>query len=127
MRPRMAASGDLLHNLPTISGGLKMPLTQELGRFVAGLSFEKLPAAAIETARTGIIDTIATMIAGAHDPAPQLLRQGLAPTQGPASLYFSGESATAPEAAWINGTAGHALDYDHAGCRGHISSVLVSA
>src|SRR5213595_3676454 len=104
-----------------------MPLTKELGRFVAGLTFEKLPSEAVETARTGFIDTIATMIAGAHDPAPQLLRRGLAPAAGPASLYFSGDSAPAPEAAWINGTAGHALDYDDVGCRGHVSTVLVPA
>jgi 2-methylcitrate dehydratase PrpD len=104
-----------------------MPLTQDLGRFVAGLSFERLPAEAIEVARTGIIDTIATMVAGAHDPAPQLLRKGLEPAKGPASIYFSGESAAAPEAAWINGTAGHALDYDDVGCRGHISTVLLPA
>ena len=104
-----------------------MALTQDLGRFAAGLTFEKLPAEAVEIARTGIIDTVATMIAGAHDPAPQLLRKGLDPAPGPASLYFSGESATAPEAAWINGTAGHALDYDDVGCRGHVSTVLVPA
>jgi 2-methylcitrate dehydratase PrpD len=104
-----------------------MPLTQELGRFAAGLTFEKLPEEAVEIARTGFIDTVATMIAGAHDPAPQLLRQGLDPAPGPASLYFSGETATAPEAAWINGTAGHALDYDDVGCRGHVSTVLVPA
>src|SRR5437899_145588 len=82
-------------------GVFGMPLTQELGRFVAGLTFEKLPGEAVETARTGIIDTIATMIAGAHDPAPQLLRTTLAPAPAFASLYFSGESAHAPEAAWI--------------------------
>ncbi|MGE3782302.1 MAG: MmgE/PrpD family protein [Alphaproteobacteria bacterium] len=104
-----------------------MALTQDLGRFAAGLSFENLPREAVETARTGFIDTIATMIAGANDPAPQLLRRGLAPASGPASLYFSGESAPAPEAAWINGTAGHALDYDDVGCRGHVSTVLVPA
>jgi len=104
-----------------------MALTQELGRFVAGLRFENLPEEAVEIARTGIIDTIATMIAGAHDPAPQLLRRGLDPAPGPASLYFSGESAAAPEAAWINGTAGHALDYDDVGCRGHVSTVLAPA
>jgi 2-methylcitrate dehydratase PrpD len=104
-----------------------MALTQELGRFVANLSFEKLPAEAVEIARTGFIDTIATMIAGAHDEAPQLLRKGLQPAPGAASLYFSGETATAPEAAWINGTAGHALDYDDVGCRGHVSTVLVPA
>src|SRR5205823_6629566 len=85
-----------------------MALTQELGRFVANLTFEKLPAEAVEIARTGFIDTIATMIAGAHDEAPQLLRKGLQPPPGPASLYFSGETAAAPEAAWINGVAGPA-------------------
>src|SRR5258706_14010428 len=104
-----------------------MAVTQELGRFVANLSFEKLPPEAVEIARTGFIDTVATMIAGAHDPAPQLLRKGLQPPPGKASLYFSGETATAPEAAWINGTAGHALDYDDVGCRGHVSTVLVPA
>ncbi len=104
-----------------------MPLTQELGQFAAGLTFEALPAEAVEIARIGFIDTVATMIAGAHDPAPQLLRRGLDPAPGPASLYFSGETATAPEAAWINGTAGHALDYDDVGCRGHVSTVLVPA
>jgi len=104
-----------------------MSLTQDLGRFAAGLTFEALPAEAVEIARTGIIDTVATMIAGAHDPAPQLLRRGPDPAPGPASLYFSGETSTAPEAAWINGTAGHALDYDDVGCRGHVSTVLVPA
>src|SRR5581483_3627904 len=94
------------------NGGIVMPLTQDLGRFVSSLSFDNLPREAVEVARTGFIDTIATMIAGANDPAPQLLRRGLAPGAGPASLYFSGEGAAAPEAAWINGTAGHALDYD---------------
>src|SRR5437879_11485724 len=111
----------------TMNGGWSMPLTQELGRFAAALTFEQLPAAAVQVARTGFIDTIATMIAGAHDPAPQLLRRGLAPQAGPASLYFSGDTATAPEAAWINGTAGHALDYDDVGCRGHVSTVLLPA
>src|ERR1700730_9488107 len=106
---------------------IAMALTQELGRFVATLSFEKLPPEAVEIARTGFIDTVATLIAGAHDPAPQLLRKGLQPAPGAASLYFSGETATAPEAAWINGTAGHALDYDDVGCRGHVSTVLVPA
>jgi len=111
----------------TAMGGIAMPLTRDLGRFASGLSFENLPREAVEIARTGFIDTIATMIAGANDPAPQLLRRGLAPGAGPASLYFSGESAAAPEATWINGTAGHALDYDDVGCRGHVSTVLVPA
>ena len=104
-----------------------MPLTHDLGRFVAAHSFERLSQEAVEIARTGFIDTIATMIAGAQDDAPQILKKALAPARGDATLYFTGESATAPEAAWINGTAGHALDYDDVGCRGHLSTVLVPA
>src|SRR5262245_10103562 len=105
-----------------------MGLSQDLGRFVADVSFESLPAEAVETARAGFIDCIATMIAGAGDPAPQLLRQALQPPPGDATLYFSGEGAPAPEAAWINGTAGHALDYDDvAALRGHPSTVLLPA
>src|SRR6201987_5448 len=105
-----------------------MALTQDLGRFVADLSFERLPQGAADVARIGFIDCIATMIAGAHDPAPQLLRKALDPAGGEATLYFSGERCPAPEAAWINGTAGHALDYDDvASLRGHPSTVLVPA
>jgi len=105
-----------------------MSLTQDLGRFVANVSFERLPAEAVDVARIGFTDCIATMIAGAGDPAPQLLREALQPAGGEATLYFSGKCASAPEAAWINGTAGHALDYDDvAALRGHPSTVLVPA
>ena len=105
-----------------------MSLTQDLGRFVADVSFERLPAEAAAVARIGFIDCVATMIAGAGDPAPQLLREALRPAGGEATLYFSGQRAPAPEAAWINGTAGHALDYDDvAALRGHPSTVLVPA
>jgi 2-methylcitrate dehydratase PrpD len=105
-----------------------MTLTQDLGHFVAGVSFAELPQGAADVARTGFIDCIATMIAGAGDPAPQLLRKALHQPSGDATLYFSGEKCPAPEAAWINGTAGHALDYDDvASLRGHPSTVLVPA
>ena len=105
-----------------------MTLTQDLGHFAAGVFFEKLPPGAADVVRTGFIDCVATMIAGAGDPAPQLLRKALRQPGGDATLYFSGERCPAPEAAWINGTAGHALDYDDvASLRGHPSTVLVPA
>jgi len=106
-----------------------MSLTRDLGRFVTDVSFERLPAEAVDVARLGFTDCIATMIAGAGDPAPQLLRKVLQPASGgDATLYFTGERCPAPEAAWINGTAGHALDYDDvASLRGHPSTVIVPA
>jgi 2-methylcitrate dehydratase PrpD len=45
-----------------------MALTEDLGRFITDISFEKLPAEAVEVARVGFIDCIATMIAGAPRP-----------------------------------------------------------
>ena len=81
-----------------------MALTQDLGRFASGLTFEKLPREAVEIARTGFIDTIATMIAGANDPAPQLLRRGLAPDEGAGQPVFLGRDRA---------RAGSGLDQRH--------------
>jgi len=46
---------------------------------------------------------------------------------GEATLCLDAGRAPAPEAAWINGTAAHALDYDDVALRGHPSTVLVPA
>ena len=104
------------------------PLTQALGRFVADVTFEQLPEPALRTVRTGFIDCIGTMIAGSVEPAVQILKKTLATAgNGEATLYLSSERCPAPEAAWINGTAAHALDYDDVALRGHPSTVLVPA
>ena len=66
-----------------------MSLIRELGHFVAAVSFERLPEQAVAIAKLGFTDCVATMIAGAHESAPQLLRQALAPAAGPATLLFA--------------------------------------
>src|SRR5262245_13958085 len=105
-----------------------LPLTRALGRFVAEVAFDRLPEAAVKTTRLGFTDCIGTMIAGSPDPCVQILKETLATGhRGEATLYFSAERCPAPEAAWINGTAAHALDYDDVGQRGHPSAVLVPA
>ncbi len=104
-----------------------MALTQDLGQFIADLSPNRLPEEAVRVARLGFIDCIGTMIAGRREECVQILKKVLAPVDGPATLTFGKEKSTAPEAAWINGTAAHALDYDDVGLRGHPSTVLVPA
>src|SRR3984885_1803700 len=104
-----------------------MPLTKDLGQFVADLSPNRLPEEAVRVARMGIIDCIGTMIAGRKEDCVRIMREVLAPAGGPATITFGPEKSTAPEAAWINGTAAHALDYDDVGLRGHPSTVLVPA
>jgi 2-methylcitrate dehydratase PrpD len=103
------------------------PLTKSLGQFVADLSPNRLPEEAARIARMGFIDTIGTMIAGRNEDSVRIMTETLAPGDGPATLTFGGRHAPAPEAAWINGTAAHALDYDDVALRGHPSTVLVPA
>lgn len=106
---------------------MPVALTLGLGKFIAGLRFADIPEEAIPSIHTGFADCVGVMIAGAREPAPQLLREMLAPAGGEATLLFGAGRAAAPEAAWINGTAAHALDFDDVGQRGHPSTVLVPA
>jgi 2-methylcitrate dehydratase PrpD len=105
----------------------KSDLTLSLGQFVADLSPNRLPDEAARIARMGFIDTIGTMIAGRNEDSVRIMTETLAPGDGAATLTFGGRKAPAPEAAWINGTAAHALDYDDVALRGHPSTVLVPA
>jgi 2-methylcitrate dehydratase PrpD len=106
---------------------MPIALTLGLGRFLAGLRYEDVPKDAIPFIHTGFTDCVGVMIAGAREPAPQLLMATLAPAGGEATLLFGDRRASAPEAAWINGTAAHALDFDDVALRGHPSTVLVPA
>ena len=102
-------------------------LTRELAQFVAGLQYTDIPAPAVDTIQKGYADCVGAMLAGAADPGPELLMRVLAPPRGDATLLFRRIKAPAPEAAWINGTAAHALDFDDVALKGHPSAVLVPA
>jgi 2-methylcitrate dehydratase PrpD len=109
---------------------MTQPLTAVYGAFIARLKFEALPTAVVNVAKQGFTDCIGVMLAGSREPVTQAFERVLladAPA-GPANLYFSEKRTTAPAAAWINGTAAHALDYDDVALKGsHPSAVLVPA
>lgn len=106
---------------------MPFPITQTLGQFIADAPKAGIPPQAFKTARMGFLDCIGVMMAGRDEDAPRLLTETLAPPDGPAELCFTGRTAPAPEAAWINGTAAHALDFDDVAIGGHPSTVLVPA
>ena len=103
------------------------PLTKSLGSFVSSIKLEAIPPAALRVVHTGFVDCVGTLIAGSIEEPPRLLHKALAPAPGDATLYLVGPRVSVPEAAWINGTAAHALDYDDVSLRGHPSTVLVPA
>lgn len=105
-----------------------MSLTQELAEFVARVGAGGAPEEARAIARTGFIDSIATMIAGSREEVTTTALAALSPlAPGPCRLWFGETRTTAADAALLNGIAAHALDYDDVALRGHPSAVLVPA
>jgi 2-methylcitrate dehydratase PrpD len=102
-------------------------LTAGLGRFIAQLRYEDIPTEAREVIAIGFTDCVGVMIAGSKEDAVSIMTSTLSPSRGEATLVFGTGSASALEAALINGIAAHALDYDDVAQRGHPSAVLVPA
>ena len=109
---------------------MTQPLTAAYGAFIARLKYQALPPAVIGIIKQGFTDCIGVMLAGSREPVAVAVERVLRADQptGPANLYFSPKRTSAPAAAWINGTASHALDYDDVALKGcHPSAVLVPA
>jgi len=83
---------------------------QRFGEFIAsGVP----PAAARARAAAAVLDTIGVALAGASEPAAQIVRKTIAADGGGGSVLMGArETASAPNAALANGTAAHALDFD---------------
>jgi 2-methylcitrate dehydratase PrpD len=69
------------------------------------------PAEARASALRAVIDTIGVALAGAPEPAAEIVRRVIADT-GPCLVLGADRRASATNAALANGTAAHALDYD---------------
>jgi 2-methylcitrate dehydratase PrpD len=104
-----------------------MPLTRDLAAFCAALRDEDVPPEALAFIRIGFTDCVATLAAGRHDPVTRALRAAVAPAPGECDLLLGLGTAGAPDAALLNATAAHALDFDDAAQKGHLSTVLVPA
>lgn len=106
-------------------------LTREVGAFIAGMRYESIDSKAIGMMRNGFADCTGVIILGRDEEVVRILRSVLAGGVAEARLCFGAERAPAPQAALVNGTAAHALDYDDIGLNGvqptHPSAVLVPA
>lgn len=103
-------------------------LTRSLAEFVHAPQFGVLPERAVGIAQSGFIDTLATMIAGRNEPVVDIVQRFVAArgsSGSDASLLGGTARAASAEAALINATAGHALDFDDVAMGGHPSTVLV--
>jgi 2-methylcitrate dehydratase PrpD len=96
------------------NGSVAPTLATRLAEKICGFRVEDMTARALSEARTAIIDTIGCTLAGVPQPCTQILlaTPGVAEAPGPALVFGTSRRTSALDAALINGTASHALDYD---------------
>jgi 2-methylcitrate dehydratase PrpD len=108
-----------------------MTLALELAKRINALRYEDLPPEAVHWAKVGILDLVGVTLAGAHEDTTRIPCGVLLHGAGPGkSLVFGGTTrAGALDAALINGTASHALDFDDCNntIGGHPSAPILPA
>ncbi len=93
------------------------------------LSPDEIPAEASLAARQCILDWVGCTLAGSTEPLAQMLRAEFAAEDGPATVFGARQPAGTRTAALINGSAGHALDFDDTNLVGgfHATAVVLPA
>jgi len=108
-----------------------MTIAAELAQRIVAMRYEDLPAEAVRWAKISFIDTIGCAFAGTDEPCAQIARRVLTAghSGGESLIWGSAQRTSALDAAAINGTTSHALDYDDCNnaLAGHPSAVLLPA
>ena len=92
-----------------------MDVTAKLAGFVTDLNYEAIPRKAVETAKIAVRDCLGVALAGSREEdariAAEIARQEGAREE--TSVIGQGFKTSALNGALANGTAAHALDFDH--------------
>lgn len=100
-----------------------------LARFVADTRYEDIPEAIREKAVRHILDSVGAAVAGAVSDEASKLLSVLPRSSGPGSAgsWGFGERLSAPDAAFVTGTAAHAFELDDTGGCDHSGAVVIPA
>ncbi len=113
--------------ITTTRGGI----TRRLAEYASGLRYEDLSEDARTVARHCLLDWLGVTLAGVgSDTTQRVLEEALSEEAAPRATIVGSRQRTSPAlAALVNGTAGHALDYDdvHLAMPGHPSVPVAPA
>lgn len=100
------------------ASGAGTQVTRALAQWISATGNDRISAPAFEWARHTLLDWLAVTVAGASEPLVKMLADEYAGGPGdPCTLLGLGRRARPVDAALINGSAGHALDYDDVASR----------
>ena len=106
------------------------PVTKALADFVHDAPVGCASPRATDVIKQAVLDLLGVIVAGADEQAGGLALEyaRTQAAQGPAAVLGGGVRLAPSLAALVNGTAGHALDYDDIGLgAGHISVAILPA
>jgi 2-methylcitrate dehydratase PrpD len=106
-------------------------LATQIAERIHALRYEDITPDAHDWTASAFVDTVGCTLAGINEDGPQILLRvpGVAAAPGPALILGTSRRTSVLDAALVNGTASHALDYDDvAGSMGgHPSAMLIPA
>ena len=90
--------------------------TEAIAEFVAGTKAGNIPLEALNKAKEHVVDTLAVAFASSNSALSGILREMVKGSgEAESSLWTGTGRSTAADAAWVNGTLAHALDFDDGG------------
>jgi 2-methylcitrate dehydratase PrpD len=106
-----------------------MSFALKISNKINELQYSTLPAEAVHWAKVGILDTVGVTIAGAQEPATRIVLGVSGSASGPSLVFGHARRISALDAALVNGTASHALDFDDCNntLGGHPSAPILPA
>ncbi len=108
-----------------------MTIAETLAARIAGVTYDALPDAARHWAKVAIMDTVGCILAGAEEDCARIAGQvaAIGGAHGPCVVFGTEHRVGPMDAASINGTAAHALDYDDCSdtLGGHPSAPILPA
>jgi len=108
-----------------------MSLARQLAERVTALRHEDFPPEATAWGKVAVLDTLGVTLAGSGEEAPRIVEDvlELQSGDGPCLIFGASRRVRPLDAALVNGTAAHALDYDNTAKNlgGHVSAVILPA
>ncbi|HTW53309.1 MAG TPA: MmgE/PrpD family protein [Stellaceae bacterium] len=106
-----------------------MTLIEQIAERIVALRYADLPREAADWAKAAILDTVGVTLAGAGEDCARIVAQILGNAPGECLIFGSGRRTGPLDAALVNGTAAHALDFDDVSnsLGGHPSAPILPA
>ena len=106
-----------------------MTLLEEIARKIAAIRYDDLPTEAVAAANRAVLDTVGVTLAGAGEPCVRIVAKTLGEGGGDCLIFGTGRRVSPLDAALVNGTASHALDFDDVSnsLGGHPSAPILPA